>query len=70
MNDQNRAHLKSTPSRSYWETVFMTALAKAMRFASVATAEEKYSEPPHPPTESMAKTPWNYCESGKAKKGQ
>jgi hypothetical protein len=29
-------------------------LAKAVRFASVATAEEKYLEPPHPPTESMA----------------
>jgi hypothetical protein len=48
----------------------MTALAKAARFASVATAEEKYSEPPHPPTESMALAFWNYYESGKAKKGQ
>jgi hypothetical protein len=37
----------------------MTALAKAVRFASVATAEEKYFEPVQPPMDSMGWTFWH-----------
>ena len=46
------------PSSLYFPTSFRIALTKAVRFASVATAEEKNREPDHPPIDRMAETPW------------
>jgi hypothetical protein len=48
----------------YFDTKFITVLAKAVLFASVATAEENHREPVQPPTEIMALTFWDFVRGG------
>jgi hypothetical protein len=63
--NRKKAHSKSIPSRWYFETVFMIARAKAVRFSLVATAEWKYCEPgPQPPMARIALTCWHIVSHG------
>jgi len=56
MGPYRDTHSKSRPSREFLVANSIKALAKAVRFSGVATEEEKYREPVHPPTETNALT--------------